>query len=83
MGFGPWLSSVNFGTSGLSHAEQLAGPDHHFLHLKGVVVFHKSMFLLCSYNFMVISPHILETVIDSFQLSLGPETAFAQSTGSP
>ena len=83
MGFGLQLSSVNFGTSRLSNVEQLAGLDHHFSHLKGVAVFCNSMFLLCSDTFMVMSSHILVTVIDSFQLSLHPETAFVQSTGSP
>ena len=47
----PWVSasdsSVNFGASGLSQVEKLVGPDHHFLHLKGVAVFCKSVFYLC------------------------------------
>ena len=83
MGFSFQLPNVNFEASGLSDAEQLISPDHHFSHLKGVAVFHKSIFLLCSNAFMVVSPHILVTVTDPFQLSLHPETAFAQLTGSP
>ena len=78
-----WLSGVNFRTSGLSNSEQLVSSDCHFTHFKGVAVFHKSTFLLCSNTFMVMSPHILAILTDPFQLSLHPETAFAQSTGSP
>ena len=63
MGFGLLISSVNFGTSSLSNAEQLAGPDCNFLHLKGVEVFCNSAFPLHSDTFMVM-PHI------SWQLSL-------------
>ena len=73
MGFGLWLSSVNFGASCFSDVEQLVSPDHHFLHLKGVAV-------IC--NFMVMSQHILAIVALPFQLSLCPKAAFAQSTGS-
>ena len=36
MGFGLWVSGVNFGACGLGNAEQLVSPDHHFSHLKGV-----------------------------------------------
>ena len=54
-----------------------------FLHLKGVVVFCQSTFLLCSNTFMVMSPHFLVILTDPFQLSLHQETAFAQFTGSP
>ena len=83
MAFRLLLSSVNFGASGLSDAEQLVSPDCHFSHLKGVAVFCKSAFPLCSNAFMVMSPHVLAIFTDPFQLSLCPETAFAQSTGSP
>ena len=83
MGFGLWPSGVHFGFSGLSNEEQLVSPDNHFLHLKGVVVFHQSTFLLCSKTFMVMSPHFLVILTNPFQLSLHPETAFAQSIGSP
>ena len=64
-------------------AGQLANPDCHFSHLKGIVVFCKSTFLLYANTSMVMSAHVLVTVIDSFQLSLCPETAFSQSTRSP
>ena len=77
MDFGLQIPGVNFGTSGLGNAEQLVSPDHHFLHLKGVVVFHKSAFLLCSNAFMVMSLHILPTVTNPFQFSLNPEASFA------
>ena len=83
MGFGLQLSSVDFCASGLSNAKQLVSPDYHFLHLKGVVVFHKSAILLCSNTLVVMFAHVLATVADPFQLSLHPETAFTQSTGSP
>ena len=83
MGFSFWLSSINFGADSLSNAEQLISPDHHFSYLKGFAVFYKSVFLLCSKALIVMSPNILVTVTDSFQLCLHPETAFAQSTGSP
>ena len=77
MGFGLHISGVNFGASGLGNAEKLVSPDHHFLHLKGVVVFHKSTILLFSNALMGMSPHILVTVTDPFQLSLSSEAAFA------
>ena len=80
MGFSLWVSSVNFGTSGLYNVEQLVIPDFHFLHLKGVVVFCKSTMPLCSNALIVVSPHVLATVTDSFQLSLSPEAAFSQFT---
>ena len=64
-----WLSSMTFGAHGLANAEQFVGLDCHFLHLKGVVVFHKSVLLLWSNNFMVMSPHVLVTVIDPLQLA--------------
>ena len=78
IGFSFWVSGVNFGASGLSDAEKLVSPDSHILYLKGVVVFCKSMIPLCSNAFMVMSPHILLTVNDPFQLSLSPETAFCR-----
>ena len=63
-------------------AEQFISPDHHFLHLQGVAVFHKSAIPLWSNDFMVVSPHILVTVIE-LQLSFSPDVAFAQFTGCP
>ena len=77
IGFSFQLSSVNFGASSLGNKEQLVSPGCHFLHVKGVAVFCKSACLLCSNAFMAVSPHVLVTVNDSFQLSLHPETAIA------
>ena len=76
------LSSVNFGASGLSSGEHLVSHYCNFSHLKGVAVLCKTTILLCSNALMVMSPHVLATVADPFQLSLCPEIAFAQSTGS-
>ena len=77
----PWPSLY------LSHKTQqyrIIGQFHSsFLHFKGVAVFHKSIFLLCSNTFMVVSPQILVILTDPFQLSLHPETAIAQSAESP
>ena len=76
MRFSLWLSGVSFGTHGLSDAEQLISPDHHFLYLKGIAAFHKSMLPLWSNTSMVMSPHVLATVVDSLQLSFIPDGAF-------
>ena len=78
-----WLSGVKFRTSGLSNEEQFVSSVHHFSNFKGVAIFCKSAFPLCSNTFMVMSQHVLVILTDHFQLSLCPETVFAQSTGSP
>ena len=74
-------SGVDFRAGGLSNVEQLVSSDCHFLHFKGVAIFCKSAFLLCSNTFMAMIPHFLATLTDPFQLSLHPETAFAQPMG--
>ena len=70
MGFSLWLSSVNFGASGLTMQSSWSVLTCHFLHLKRVAVLHKSTIPLCSNTLMVMSPHFLVTVTDPFQLSL-------------
>ena len=82
MGFGLWVSSVNLGVGGHCNSEQLVSPDHHPMHLKRVAVFHKSTILLCLIALMVMSPDSLVAFTDPFQLSLSPETVFAEPTGS-
>ena len=77
-----WVSGINLGVHGCCNAEQLVSPDHHPMHLKGVVVFCKSTVLLHLNTLMVVSPHGLATYADPFQLSLSPEAAFAELTGS-
>ena len=52
------------------------------MHLKGVAVFHKSTILLHLNALMVVSLCGLGAFVNPFQLSLSPETAFAESTGS-
>ena len=76
-----WLSGINFGSSGFHNKEQLVSPCCHFLHLKGSAVFCKSMFPLYPNDLVIISPHIMATIIDPFLLSLNPEIALAQFTG--
>ena len=83
MSLGLWLSGVECGTHGLSNVEQFFGPDHHFSHHKGVVVFCKSVLFLWSNDFMVVSPHVLATIINSLQLKFSPDVTFAQFTGCP
>ena len=82
LGFSLHVSVVNFGVDGLSNAEQLVSPDHHLVHLKGVVDFHKSTIPLLFDELMVVSPHGLAAVTDPFQLSLRPEPALAETRGS-
>ena len=82
MDLGVWVSGVNLGVGGHGNAEQLVSPDCHPAHLKGVVVFHKSAIPLCLNALMVVSPHGLVAVANPFQLSLSPEAAFAEPTGS-
>ena len=56
-----------------------------------IIIFHISeelwsswrVYFLCSFTFMFMSPRALVTLTDPFLLSLHPETAFAQSAGSP
>ena len=72
----------NLVVSGHCNAEQLVSPDHHIVHFKGVAVFHKSVSPLCLNALMVVSPHGLMAVSLPFQLSLSPEAAFAEPTGS-
>ena len=47
MGLGLQVSGVNLGVSGQCNVQQLVSPDHHVIHLKGVVVFCKSTIQLC------------------------------------
>ena len=82
MRFGLWVSGVNLGVSGHCNVEQLVSPDHHAMHLKGVVVIHKSTVPFCLNAVMVMSPHSLVAFANPFQLTLSPETAFAEPTGS-
>ena len=82
VGFGLWVSGVNFGVSGHGNVEKLVSPAHHTAYLKGFVVFHKSTIPLCLNAVMIMSPHGLAAVTDHFKLSLSPEAAFAESTGS-
>ena len=54
--FGFRVSSVNLGVSGCCNVEQLNSPDHHPMHLKGVVVFCKSEIPHHLNTVMVVSP---------------------------
>ena len=80
--FGLQVSGVNLGVSSHCNAEQLVSPDHHPMYLKGVVVFCKSTILLHLNALVVMSPHGLMAFANPFQLSLSPETAFPEPTGS-
>ena len=82
MGFGLRVSGVNLGVGGHGNADQLVSPDCHSTHLKGVVVFCKSIILYCLNALMVMSPHGLVAVADPFKLSLSLEAALADPTGS-
>ena len=82
MGFGLWVFGVNLGVSGHCNAEQLVSPDHHPMHLKGVAVLYKSTILLHWNALMVMCPHCLVAFANPFQLSLSPNTAFTEPTGS-
>ena len=81
MGFGLWVSCVNFGVSGCCNVEQLASHYHHPAHFKGVAVFHKSGIWLCLSTLIIMSPHSLVAFTDPFQLSLIPEIALAEPIG--
>ena len=81
MGFSLWVSGVNLGACDHCNVDQLVNPDHHPAHFKGVVVFWKSAIPLCLNVHMVV-PTWPASCCYPFHLSLRPEAAFAEPTGS-
>ena len=51
------LMGVDFCVGNLFDPQQLLGPDCHFAHFKGGVVFSESEILHCLDNFIVAPPH--------------------------
>ena len=63
--------------------EQLVSSCCNFSHLKGSTVCNKNMFLLSPNNLVIISPHVMGTIVDLLLLSRHQVIAFALMTGGP
>ena len=56
--------------------KQLFSSDHHFSHFKGVAVFCRSTFPLCSNTFVVMSPHFLAVFANPFSVEFPSRDCF-------